>query len=117
MLTLEIGEKNAEHRMRIVLAPDQRVWVDGRWAAERNASQVVTGGPEVSISLADKCCQLGRFGDCVEECLGSEVWADRINRETECGRELVVVLGPLGAWDDAGNPDPVIGELSRGHGR
>jgi hypothetical protein len=64
------------------------------------------------------CAQGGQgrgVGDGVEQRVGAEVGAGRLDGEPELGDEVVVVGRPLGAGGDAGHPDPVPDELGGRH--
>jgi hypothetical protein len=77
----------------------------------RDAPQAIVGGPEEVSLLADQGGQGRGVDDHVQEGLGAEVGAGRVDGEPERGGELVVVSGPLGAGDDARYPDPVPGQF------
>jgi hypothetical protein len=76
-----------------------------------DAPQTVVGRPQQPGLLADEGGKFRGVGDHVQEGLGAEVGADRVDGKTERGGQLVVVGSPFGSGDDARDPDPVPGEL------
>src|SRR5581483_10563066 len=55
-------------------------------------------------------------GDGVQQRVGAEVGAGRLDAQAELRDEVLVVDGPLGSGDGAWHPDAVPDQLMQGHG-
>ncbi len=110
-----MGPEGGQGRVGVVAVPEERVRVDGCRVGHRDAAQTVVRGPDEAGVRTHEGGQGRGVGDGVEERVGAEVGAGRLDGEAELGDEDLVVGGPLGTGDDARHPDPVPGELSEGH--